>query len=151
MNSIDSIEESIKIIRKHDIPYALLHCTNIYPTPHHLVRLDAMIELNENFKDAVVGLSDHTTDNQVVEAVALGGSILETLHWQDGRKGPDIINSMDVNACNEPIQGSKLMKQLRGGKKGAVEEDKPTINFAYASIVAIKDINKGDKLTMIIF
>ena len=150
MNSIDSIEESIKIIRKHDIPYALLHCTNIYPTPHHLVRLDAMIELNENFKDAVVGLSDHTTDNLAcLGAVALGGSILER-HFTDkmDRKGPDIINSMDVNACKELIQGSKLMKQLRGGKKGAVEEEQPTINFAYASIVAIKDINKGDKLTM---
>lgn len=150
MNSIESIEESIRIIRTYDIPYALLHCTNIYPTPHHLVRLDGMIELNENFKDAVVGLSDHTTDNLAcLGAVALGGSILER-HFTDrmDREGPDIINSMDIGACKELIESSKLMKLVRGGKKGAVKEEQPTINFAYASIVAIKDINVGDKLTM---
>ena len=45
MNDIKSISRSVKIIRKHKIPYALLHCTNIYPTPPHLVRLEAMLEL----------------------------------------------------------------------------------------------------------
>ena len=32
MNSIKSISKSVKIIRKHKLPFALLHCTNIYPT-----------------------------------------------------------------------------------------------------------------------
>ena len=150
MNSIESVRPSVEIIRRHKIPYALLHCTNIYPTPEHLVRLDAMTELSKNFDDAVIGLSDHTTNNYAcLGAVALGASILER-HFTDSmdREGPDIVNSMDVNACNELIIASKILKLERGGTKGPVDEEIPTINFAYASIVTIDDINPGDKLTM---
>ena len=150
MNSIDSIKESVNIIRKYKIPYSLLHCTNIYPTPPHLVRLDAMIELNHHFEDAIVGLSDHTTNNYAcLGAVALGASIIER-HFTDtmDREGPDIVNSMDKESCKQLIEGSKIIKQERGGVKGAVEEEIPTINFAYASIVTIKDIHAGEKLNM---
>ena len=31
MNSIKTITPAVKIIKKHKIPLALLHCTNIYP------------------------------------------------------------------------------------------------------------------------
>ena len=65
------------------MPYALLHTTNLYPTPPHLVRLGAMVELARRFRDAVIGLSDHTTDNVAcLGAVALGASILER-HFTD--------------------------------------------------------------------
>ena len=50
MNNINSIQKSVNIIRKYKIPYALLHCTNIYPTPPNLVRLEAMLELKKNSK-----------------------------------------------------------------------------------------------------
>lgn len=42
MNSIESVKKAVAIFKKHNIPYALLHCTNIYPTPPNLVRLGAM-------------------------------------------------------------------------------------------------------------
>jgi N-acetylneuraminate synthase len=34
-----------------------------------------------------------------------------------------------------------------GGSKEILPEEKPTIDFAYASVVAIKDIRAGEKLT----
>ena len=37
MNSLETIENSVNIIRKYKVPYALLHCTNVYPTPPELV------------------------------------------------------------------------------------------------------------------
>lgn len=149
MNNIEDIKISVEILRKHQIPYALLHTTNIYPTPHHLVRLNAMLELEKNFDDAVVGLSDHTVDNfSCLGAVALGASILER-HFTDTLKrvGPDIKNSMDPNQSKELVKGSKILFKARGGKKGPVEEEKDVINFAFSSIVTIKNINKGEKLT----
>ena len=77
MNDLNSIRPAVEIFRKYKIPYALLHTTNIYPTPNHLVRLGAMTELAEAFDDAVVGLSDHTiTNHACFGAVALGASIL---------------------------------------------------------------------------
>ena len=40
MNSIKTITPSVKIFEKYKTPYALLQCTNIYPTPPELVRLN---------------------------------------------------------------------------------------------------------------
>ena len=52
----------------------------------------------------------------------------------------DIINSMDPDSARELVEGSKIIKQERGGHKGPVKEEKPVIDFAYASVVTIKKI-----------
>ena len=145
MNDLNSISPAVEIFRKHKIPYALLHTTNIYPTPNHLVRLGAMTELQETFDDAVVGLSDHTTTNHACfGAVALGASILER-HFTDSmsREGPDIVNSMDPSAAQDLIMGANILFQERGGSKGPVDEELPTIKFAFASVVSIDNIKQG--------
>ena len=149
LNNLDSIKIAVEILESFKIQYALLHTTNIYPTPPHLVRLGAMVELKNNFPKAIIGLSDHTTDNYAcLGAVALGASILER-HFTDSmdRKGPDIINSMDPSSAKELVEGSKIIALERGGKKGIVDEEKNVINFAYASVVSIKNIQKGEKFS----
>lgn len=148
MNSISSIRPAVDIIRKRNIPFALLHCTNIYPTPPHLVRLGGMTEMQEAFPDAIIGLSDHTVSNYTcLGAVALGACILER-HFTDKmeRDGPDIVCSMDPSALSELIEGSETIFYARGGSKGPVEEENPTIAFAFASVVAQRDINHGEAL-----
>ncbi|MET0106925.1 MAG: N-acetylneuraminate synthase family protein [Sedimenticola sp.] len=149
MNSIEQIGGAVEILRAGNIPYALLHCTNIYPTPHHLVRLGAISELQEAFPDAVVGLSDHTLDNYAcLGAVALGASILER-HFTDSkeREGPDIICSMDGAEMARLIEGSRILWQARGGTKGAVAEEQPTIDFAFASVVTIRPVKVGERFS----
>jgi N-acetylneuraminate synthase len=149
MNSIETVRPSVEILQKAKVPYALLHCTNVYPTPPELVRLGAMIRLKEAFPDAVVGLSDHTTSNYTcLGAVALGASILER-HFTDrmDRPGPDIVCSMDPVALSALIEGSGVIFAARGGEKGPVESEAPTIAFAFASVVAIEDIEPGQVLS----
>lgn len=149
MNTIDSVRPSVEILRKANIPYALMHCTNVYPTPPELVRLGAMTQLKESFPDAVIGLSDHTTSNySCLGSVALGASILER-HFTDrmDRPGPDIVCSMDPAALKGLIEGSRIIFAASGGKKGPVEAEAPTIAFAFASVVAIRDIASGQKLS----
>jgi N-acetylneuraminate synthase len=149
MNDIESVRKTVKILEDYKVPYALLHTTNLYPTPSHLVRLGAMEELQKEFPNAIVGLSDHTTTNLACfGAVALGASILER-HFTDrmDRIGPDIINSMDPIGLKELITGATEIAKMRGGKKEAAVEEKVTIDFAFATVVAIKDIKKGDKFT----
>ena len=149
MNTIDSVRPSVEILRAAGVPYALLHCTNVYPTPPELVRLGALAKLRDAFPDAVIGLSDHTTSNYpCLGAVALGASILER-HFTDSmsREGPDIVCSMDPEALTELIDGSRIIFKARGGDKGPVEAEAPTIAFAFASIVAIRDIQPGEKFT----
>lgn len=149
MNNIESIEKTVAILEKYNVEYALLHCTNVYPTPAHLVRLGGMQELQEKFPNAVIGLSDHTVNNNAcLAAVALGASILER-HFTDSmdRPGPDIVCSMDPNSLHELIQGSREIFQMRGGKKEAAAEEQVTIDFAFSTVVAIADIEEGQAFT----
>lgn len=149
MNTIESVRPSVEILRGAKVPFALLHCTNVYPTPPELVRLGAMAKLREAFPDAVIGLSDHTTSNYTcLGAVALGASILER-HFTDkmDRPGPDIVCSMDPAELSALIAGANTIFTAQGGEKKPVEAEAPTIAFAFASVVAIKDIEPGEILT----
>ncbi len=149
MNNIDSVKKTVEILEQYKVPYALLHTTNLYPTPSHLVRLGAMQELQKEFPNAIIGLSDHTTSNLACfGAVALGASILER-HFTDSmdRVGPDIVNSMDPVSLTELINGSVEISKMRGGKKEAAKEEQVTIDFAFATVVSISDIKKGQRLT----
>src|SRR5690606_29795369 len=117
---------------------------NLYPTPPELVRLGALQQLRAAFPNVVTGLSDHTTSNHACfAAVALGASILER-HFTDSmdRPGPDIVNSMDEHTTKELIAGSKLIWTMRGGTKQAAQEERVTIDFAFASVVSIRPIRK---------
>jgi len=149
MNTIESVSKAVNIFRNYHIPFALLHTTNLYPTPHHLVRLQAMVELQNAFPDAVIGLSDHTVTNHACfGAVALGASILER-HFTDHkqRSGPDIVCSMDTEDCRELIEGSRIIALQRGGSKTPAAEEQVTIDFAFASICTIRPIRKGEIFT----
>ena len=146
MNTIESITKAVAILKKYKVPFALLHTTNLYPTPNHLVRLGAITQLRQVFPDAVVGLSDHTRSNHACfGAVALGASILER-HFTDSmdRPGPDIICSMDIPVCRDLIEGATILQKQRGGNKAPVIEEQVTINFAFATICSIKPIKAGD-------
>jgi N-acetylneuraminate synthase len=149
MNNIESVRKTVAILEQNTIPYALLHTTNLYPTPMHLVRLGAMVQLKEAFPNAVIGLSDHTTSNLACfGAVALGAAILER-HFTDKmeRPGPDIVNSMDPIALRDLIYSSKDIWTMRGGNKEAAAEEQVTMDFAFATVVSIAPIKKGEKLS----
>jgi N-acetylneuraminate synthase len=149
MNTINSIQKAVNIFDKYKVPVALLHTTNLYPTPIHLVRFGGMIEMHQTFPNKVFGLSDHTLNNNAcLGAVALGASILER-HFTDymGRSGPDIVCSMDEQATKELIVNSAEIALMRGGTKKPAKEEQITINFAFATVCSIKSIKKGDILT----
>lgn len=149
MNTIDSIRKAVAIFDKHKIPVALLHTTNLYPTPPHLVRLGAMMEMHDAFPDKVFGLSDHTLNNNAcLGAVALGASILER-HFTDTmqRTGPDIVCSMNADVTKELIGSSNEIWQMRGGIKEPAKEEQVTIDFAFATVCTISPIKKGEAFT----
>ena len=149
MNNIDSISKSVQIFDDQGIPYALLHTTSVYPTPYDKIRLGALNSLEKEFPNAVIGLSDHSLGIYTcLASVALGASILEkhftsTKSWQ----GPDIPISITPTELRELISGSEAIFQSLGGSKTILPEEKPTIDFAYSSVVTISDIKMGDSIT----
>ena len=149
MNDLVSIKKSVEIIRKYKLPFALLHCTNVYPTPPELIRLGGMEELKSFFPDAVIGLSDHSLNNNAcLAASALGASILER-HFTDSkeRPGPDISCSMDPLDMKTLIAAAAEIALMRGGRKCAADEEQVTIDFAFATVVATRNIAEGEELT----
>jgi sialic acid synthase SpsE len=149
MNDLKSIEKAVAILEKYGVEYALMHTTNLYPTEPYQVRLGAMLEMMQAFPGVPIGLSDHTLNNDACKAaIALGASLVER-HFTDhmNRTGPDIVCSMDENALTDMLQAARDIPQMLGGKKEAIADEQVTIDFAFATVVSIKPIKKGERFT----
>ena len=145
MNDIASIKKATSILEEYGIPYALMHTTNLYPTKPEFVRLGAMQEMMRVFKDVPIGLSDNAA---CLAAVALGANLVER-HFTDTMKrtGPDIVCSMDEAELKNLLNDTKDIYKMLGGKKEAIPEEKVTSDFAFATVVSIKPIKKGETFT----
>ena len=149
MNDIQSISKSIMILENANLEYAILHTTSMYPTPYSKVRLGALDDLKSAFPDIVIGLSDHSIGNYTCfAAIPSGASILEKHFTSDKTwSGPDISTSIDPAQLADLITGSKAIHDSLGGNKTILKEEQSTIDFAYACVVSITDIHKGDFLS----
>lgn len=149
MNNIQSIYPAVEILRKAGVPFALMQCTSIYPTPYTKVNLNAMADLQRAFPDAVIGLSDHSLGNYTCyAAVALGASIVEKHFTSDKSwSGPDNILSINPMELEELVEGTKAIYEAMGGEKRILPEEEPTIKFAYSCVVTTRVIKEGERLT----
>jgi sialic acid synthase SpsE len=149
MNDLASIQPSVDILRQAGVPFALLHCTSMYPTPYEKVHLGALGVLAGRYPDAVIGLSDHSIGNYTcLAAVALGASILEKHFTSDKTlPGPDVPISIDPPELEGLIAGSRAVHRALGGTKEILPEEQPTIDFAYACVVTTRGIAAGERLT----
>jgi N-acetylneuraminate synthase len=146
MNDLASVTPAVEILRQARVPFALFHCTSMYPTPYKKVRLGALNDLAAAFPDAVLGLSDHSLGNYTCfAAVPLGASLLEK-HFTSDKSwpGPDVPISMDPRELKELVEGSRAIHDALGGSKTILPEEQPTIDFAYACVVTTRDIAKGE-------
>ena len=149
MNDLVSVGKTAEILERHHVPYALLHCTSMYPTPYEKVRLGALAQLRDAFPRAVLGLSDHSLGIYTcLGAVALGARILEKHFTSDKTwPGPDVSISIGPLELRELIVGSRAIHAALGGEKTILSEEQPTIDFAYASVVTIKSLKAGETFT----
>lgn len=145
MNDLASVSKTVAILRREQVPYALLHCTSMYPTPYEKIRLGALTQMGVAFPDAVLGLSDHSPSiYPMLGSVALGASILERHYTSDmSWPGPDIEVSMDPTTMVQLLEGSRAIHAALGGTKEILPEEQPTIDFAYACVVTTAPIASG--------
>ena len=149
MQTIETLQESVQILEDAGIEYALLECTNLYPSPPEIVSLQGVTDLKAAFRNAVVGFSDHSIGPEMALAsVALGASILER-HYTDTRyrKGPDIINSMDPAELRFLIDRSREIHTALMNPKQRTGPEEDVYRFARASVVADADLAAGQVIT----
>ncbi len=149
MNDIQSVRKTVAILENHRVPYALLHCTSMYPTPYDQVRLNAITDLQQAFPGIPIGSSDHSMGIwTALGAVALGACILEK-HFTISRSwpGPDTGISIEPDELADLVQGSRAVWEAMGGSKSILPEEKPVIEFAYATVVTTAPIAAGEAFT----
>ena len=149
MQTIDSIRASVAILEASGVEYALLECTNLYPSPPEIVSLQGVTDLRNAFPGAVVGFSDHSIGPEMALAsVALGACILER-HYTDSRYriGPDIINSMDPAELRFLIDRSREIHTALHNPKQRTAPEEAVYRFARASVVADRDLPAGHVIT----
>ena len=145
MQTIETMRASVRILEDAGIEYALLECTNLYPSPAEIVSLKGVTELRQAFPNAVVGFSDHSIGPEMALAsVALGASILER-HYTDTRyrKGPDISCSMDPAELRLLIDRSREIWIAANNDKKRTGPEEDVYRFARASVVADADLPAG--------
>jgi N-acetylneuraminate synthase len=149
MNNLASIGRTVAILERRGIDYGLFHCTSMYPTPYSKVRLGALAELARSFPRAVLGLSDHSLGIYTcLAAVPLGARLLEKHFTSDPAwPGPDVPISITPEELRQLVVGSRAVFDALGGRKDVLPEEKPTIDFAYASVVTISRVAKGALFT----
>ena len=149
MQTIDTITASVDILSKAKIDFALLECTNLYPSPPEIVSLAGILELKEAFPNALVGFSDHSIGSEMaLAAIAMGSCIIER-HFTDSRyrSGPDISCSMDPSELRYLIERSKEIHVARNNPKIRSEAEENVYKFARASVVADKTLLPGITIT----
>ncbi len=128
----------------------LLHCNTEYPTPYEDVNLKAMDALRKEF-GVEVGYSDHTKGIEVpIAAVALGATVIEKHFTLDrNMEGPDHKASLEPDELKAMVSAIRNIEKAVGGDgtKHVSESERKNISIARKSIVAAKDIKKGELLT----
>ena len=149
MSTMDEVRLAIDILientlSKDDI--TVLHCNTEYPTPMNDVNLNAMVSMG-NQLDVKVGYSDHTLGIEVaIAAVALGATVIEK-HFTLDRSfpGPDHSASLEPNELKTMVKSIRNTESALGdGIKRPSESEKKNISIVRKSIIAKKDIKKGE-------
>ncbi|MGL4772246.1 MAG: N-acetylneuraminate synthase [Clostridium sp.] len=151
MSTLEEVEIAVNIIRKYNNnKLSLMHCNTQYPTKVEDVNLRAMITLKEKF-NVEVGYSDHTMGIEVpIAAVGMGAKIIEKHFTLDkAMEGPDHKASLSPNELKEMVEKIRNIELALGsGEKKPSFSERENINVGRKSIVAKKQIKKGEKFSI---
>jgi N-acetylneuraminate synthase len=128
----------------------LLHCNTEYPTPDKDVNILAINDLKENFPDIPIGFSDHSVGYiAAVGATILGVSLIEKHFTLDKNfEGPDHKASATPDELKALVENVRRIEIMSGnGKKIVTDSERKNKVVARKSIVASRDIRKGEILT----
>ena len=152
MSTVSEIGKAIKYLNKFGLKkkqITLLHCNSEYPTPFSDTNLRSMLYLEKKFK-LPVGLSDHTLGIEVpIAAAALGACFIEK-HFTLDRKmiGPDHQASITPSELKKMVISIRNIEKALGNYvKKVTKSEKKNIVVARKSIVAIREIKKGEKFS----
>ena len=147
MSDLSEIQNALDILQSRiSNKITLLQCTTQYPTPYCDINLRVLRTLKEKF-NLEVGLSDHSLGIEVpIAAVALGATVIEKHFTLDkNMSGPDQKASVDPQELKQMIISIRNVVQALGASEKVVcDSERENMYVARKSIVALRDIKKGE-------
>ncbi|MBR6024362.1 MAG: N-acetylneuraminate synthase family protein [Methanobrevibacter sp.] len=151
LNEVKMAVKAIEDVSTVDI--AILHSVLSYPTDYRDANLSMIKDLAFNFPDYEIGYSDHTKPDAnmfvLTTAFNFGADIIEKHFTLDkSLPGNDHSHSMDPEDVMIFKTNIGFLSQISGMKnKQPLISESSALRNARKSIVAIKDIKKGDVIT----
>jgi len=128
----------------------VLQCTSQYPAPDNSINLNAMLTMANEF-NVKYGLSDHSIGiTAPIIAASMGASIIEKhITFDKNADGPDHKASIDIDEFKNMVLEVRRVENLLGsGIKLMHECEKQTKSIARKSLVASRDISKGEVIEL---
>ena len=130
MSTMSYIEKAIKIFKKHNCPFELMHCHSAYPMPIEEANLKLIPILKKKFK-CKVGYSGHevAATNVSVPAVLMGATSIER-HVTLSRSyyGYDQASSLEPEGLRRLVRDIRVLDKIMGdGKKRIWSSEIPNI------------------------
>ena len=148
MASIKEIVQALKILKRKKKEITILHCTSDYPAELEDLNLNFLHKLKKF--GYYVGYSDHSASIITPSiAVSLGCKVIEK-HFTLSKKmkGPDHKASLEPAELKKMIYYVRQTEKILGeNKKKITSSEKKTKLLVRKSLVALKDISKGEKFT----
>jgi N-acetylneuraminate synthase len=120
MSSLKIIEKAVKIFRKYQCPFELMHCHSAYPMPPEEANLKLIPFLRKKFR-CKVGYSGHESAATYVSlpAVLMGATSIERhITLNRSSYGTDQAASLEPKGLNTLVRDIRILEKIMGdGKK----------------------------------
>lgn len=146
MSTFDEIKRTYDALLPINNKLAFTNCLSEYPPKYEDLNLNVIGKMKIEFPNCVIGHSDHTPDLYTsFAAVALGANIIEKHVILDKRTpGPDQSVSIDFNDLYHLVDGIHKIEASLGDTKKVHDNEKSIREWAFRSIVSVKNIKKGE-------
>lgn len=153
-STLKEIKEAVNAIEEvSNVDIGLMHCVLSYPTKDEDANLLMIKDIKEQFEGYDIGYSDHTKPDDkmliLTTAYLYGANIIEKHFTLDKTlTGNDHYHAMDVEDVKTFNENIELINKIKGKKvKQPLVCESSSRKEARRSIVASKDIKKGEKIT----
>lgn len=149
MCTFEEMERTYNALVETGVSFAFTNCLSEYPPKYEDVNLNVIKKMQKKFPKAIIGHSDHTPDLYTCyAAVTLGAKIIEKhVILNKLTPGPDQSVSIDFHELHLLVDGIRKIEKALGNEKKIHSNEKTIREWAFRSIVAIKYIKKGEKIT----
>tara|TARA_B100002049_G_scaffold216209_1_gene182028 strand:- start:95 stop:928 length:834 start_codon:yes stop_codon:yes gene_type:complete len=128
MSTMKDIENAVKIFRKNNCPFELMHSHSAYPMPNEEANLKVIQTLKKKFK-CDVGYSGHESSSYLlpVIAVVMGATSIERhVTLNRAMYGSDQAASLEPTGLIRMVRDTRLIDKVLGdGKKRVWDSELP--------------------------